>query len=105
MYVMCPEFTDLVPYYDFFNDLYVNNFTIKIEELNNILQKTINLSTHLQKFKEHYAFMCKKSLPLKKFANIIKYERGSSFFHIIALYIVHSQLKLAGEASYKNFVV
>lgn len=103
MYIMCPEITELVPYYDFFKDIYVNNFTINIEELNKLLEKTHNLNNQLQKFKEHYAFLCKRSLPLKKFGNLIKNERGGSNLHILALYIVHCQLKLAGDISYDNF--
>jgi hypothetical protein len=102
---MCDEIENLVPFYDFFKDIYVNNFTINIEELNKLLDKTHNLSRHLIKFKQHYAFLCKHALPVNKFANLLKYERGQSNLHITALYILHSQLRLSGNVSYEKFKV
>ena len=100
LYVMCSEFKSLTPFYPYFEDVYVNNFCVNIEELEKLLKSTHNFSDHLLKFKEHYSFFCLRSLPLHKFGNVVKAERGSCFFHLMALYIIHSQLKLAGDPAY-----
>ena len=105
MYVMCNEINNLSPFYSFFDDVYVNNFCIKIEELEKLLQSTHSRSDHLLKFKEHYSFFCERSLPLHKFGNVIKNDRGSCFFHLMALYTVHVQLKLAQDPAYDNIIV
>ena len=105
LYVMCNDINNLSPFYSYFEDVYVNNFYIKIEELEKLLKSTHSNSDHLLKFKEHYSFFCLRSLPLHKFGNVIKYDRGSCFFHLMALYIIHSQLKLAQDSAYDNIIV
>jgi hypothetical protein len=102
MYILCKEFS---PFYKYFAEIYENNFTIKIEEMNESLKTTRNISDHLQKFKDHYNFLCKKSMPNNKFANILLTNRYLNYMHITALYIIHSQMKHAGIKSYDNLIV
>jgi hypothetical protein len=102
MYILSKEFS---PFYKYFAEIYENNFTIKIEEMNESLKTTRNISDHLQKFKDHYNFLCKKSLPNNKFANIVLTNRYLNYMHITALYIIHSQMKHAGIKSYDNLIV
>ena len=105
LYIMCNEISGLTPFYSYFEDVYANNFCIKIEEMEKLLKSTHSFSDHILKFKEHYSFFCLRSLPMHKFGNIIKIDRGSCFFHMMAIYIVHSQLKLAGDPAYDQINV